>query len=67
MFYFLRGLSWPGDVCIVGTRTKLNSLQGRPLLVDTGDVELDQALCGLVEVAVGYDDRLLYRVSSGAD
>jgi len=64
---FLCRLRWPSDVCVVGSRTKLNSLAGRPLLVDTSDVQLDEALCGLIEVVVGYDDRLLYRVSAGTD
>ncbi len=61
---FLRRLSWPEDVLVVGTRTKLSSLQQRPLLIDTGDDELDERLGGLVEVVTGYADRLLYRVGT---
>ena len=34
------------------------------MLVDTGDARLDQQLSGLVSVLTGYDDFLLYRVSS---
>ena len=61
---FLRRMSWPDDVLIVGTRTKVLSLEGRPLLVDTQDVALDHALSGLVEIISGYEDRLLYRVAT---
>jgi predicted polyphosphate/ATP-dependent NAD kinase len=55
------------DMCVVGTRTKLNSLQQRPLLVDTGDATLDAQLVGLIEVVAGYEDTLLYVVSTGED
>jgi len=49
-------------IWIVASRTKLASLGGAPLAVDTGDGDLDRALAGVVEVIAGYDDRLLYRV-----
>ena len=60
----LHALSWKADVTILGSRTKLATLDQRPLLVDTGDAALDQQLAGLVSVLTGYDDFLLYRVSS---
>ncbi len=60
---FLRRLCWPQDVTIVGTRTKLTSLEQRPLLLDTGDNVLDQQLIGLVEIVTGYQDCLLYRLA----
>lgn len=50
---------------VIGTRTKLLSLDGRPLLVDTDDPDLDQALQGLVEVIAGYRDSLYYRIAAG--
>jgi predicted polyphosphate/ATP-dependent NAD kinase len=53
-------------VWVVGTRTKLLSLDGRPLLVDTDDTELDAAWAGLVEIVAGYDDRLWYRIGGQA-
>lgn len=56
----------PDALHIIATRSKLATLDGRPLLVDTDDLELNQALCGLVSVLVGYDDLLLYRVASHA-
>jgi len=57
-------LNWPRDLMVLGSRTKLGSLEHRPLLVDTGSPELDRQLCGLVSVLTGYEDYLLYRVSS---
>ncbi|MBV1789585.1 ATP-NAD kinase family protein [Marinobacterium sp. D7] len=47
---------------VVATKTKLKSLAGRPLLVDSGDAELDRALSGLIPVHTGYRDRVLYRI-----
>lgn len=64
---FLRRLRWPEDVLVVGTRTKLNTLQHRPLLLDTGDAALDEQLSGLVAVVSGYEDQLLYRLSAVAE
>jgi predicted polyphosphate/ATP-dependent NAD kinase len=52
---------------VVGTRSKLKSLDGRPLLVDTDDPELDRAWSGLIEIVSGYDDRLWYRVAATAE
>ena len=60
----LHALSWKQDVTILGSRTKLATLDQRPMLVDTGDARLDQQLSGLVSVLTGYDDFLLYRVSN---
>ena len=54
----------PQAVRVIATRSKLATLQGRPLLVDTDDLALNDVLCGLVSVIVGYDDTLLYRVAS---
>jgi predicted polyphosphate/ATP-dependent NAD kinase len=60
----LHTLRWKEDATILGSRTKLATLDQRPMLVDTGDAMLDQQLSGLVSVLTGYDDFLLYRVSS---
>jgi predicted polyphosphate/ATP-dependent NAD kinase len=48
---------------VVATKTKLNALEGRPLIVDSGDPALDRALAGLIPVHTGYRDAVLYRVS----
>ncbi|MFP6816433.1 MAG: ATP-NAD kinase family protein [Pseudomonadales bacterium] len=51
---------------VVATRSKLLSLDGRPMLIDTDDTELDRTYSGLVEVSCGYQDRLWYRVETHA-
>jgi predicted polyphosphate/ATP-dependent NAD kinase len=50
---------------VLGTRTKLLSLEGRPLRIDTDDAELDRSWSGLVEVITGYEDSMLYRIDGG--
>lgn len=51
------------NICVVATKTKLASLQNRPMIVDTGDSGLDQDLCGLTQVITGYEDFSYYRVA----
>ena len=50
-------------ITIIATKSKLEALEGKPLLVDTGDPLLDDELCGLIRVTTGYEDSVLYRVS----
>jgi predicted polyphosphate/ATP-dependent NAD kinase len=45
---------------VVATRSKLAALEGRPLVVDTGDAALDREFAGHVPVVTGYEDRVLY-------
>ncbi|MCB1687231.1 MAG: ATP-NAD kinase family protein [Halioglobus sp.] len=52
------------NITVVAAKSKLAGLDGRPLLVDTNDAELDQALCGYRTINTGYDDHVLYRVST---
>ena len=52
----------PSQLSVVSSRTKLASLEGRPLLVDTGDAELDRKFSGLTQITSGYQDKLLYLV-----
>lgn len=47
---------------IVASKTKITGLAGRPLLVDTGDPELDQQLQGYRRVITGYHDAIVYAV-----
>ena len=51
------------NIIIVATEAKLISIPSRQLLVDTGDPELDQALCGIVRVVTGYEKCAMCRVS----
>jgi predicted polyphosphate/ATP-dependent NAD kinase len=53
----------PQHVVVVSTPEKIHSLNGRPLLVDTGDLVLDHKLSGYVRVVTGYDEWVVYRVS----
>ncbi|HDZ57355.1 MAG TPA: ATP-NAD kinase [Pseudomonas xinjiangensis] len=55
------------NLLVVATKTKLRTLEGRPFLVDTGDVALDQALTGLRRVLSGYQEEMLYPVSWKAE
>ncbi|MDH3643920.1 MAG: ATP-NAD kinase family protein [Gammaproteobacteria bacterium] len=51
---------------VIATRSKLLSLDGRALLIDSDDPDLDLEFAGLVEITAGYEDRLWYRVESHA-
>lgn len=48
---------------VVATKRKLATLEGRPLLVDSGDVTLDDAFPDAVRVWAGYKEELLYPLS----
>ena len=52
------------NIVVVATPGKLSALGGRPLLVDTGDAELDVQLSGYVRVVNGYGRRVVYKVRS---
>jgi len=51
-----------GHVIVIATQTKLLSLEGRPLLVDTGDPDLDEQLSGYVKVVTALGERTMYKV-----
>jgi predicted polyphosphate/ATP-dependent NAD kinase len=51
------------NICVIATRQKIHSLHGQPLLVDTGDLELDMWLNGHIKVITGYHESIIYRVS----
>lgn len=52
------------NIIIIATKAKLNALQARPLIADTGDSELDRVLSGYLAVTTGYNDQVLYPVAS---
>jgi predicted polyphosphate/ATP-dependent NAD kinase len=54
----------PEHVIVVATAGKLASLGGRPLLVDTGDTDLDVALAGYSRVVSDYHRELVYPVAA---
>ena len=53
------------NITIIATPGKLAALQGRPLLVDTGDPELDEMLSGYAKVVTEYGRRVVYKVKAG--
>jgi predicted polyphosphate/ATP-dependent NAD kinase len=50
------------NIMLLATKSKLQQLNGRPLLADTGDQALDKALHGLLHVLTGYNDYVIYRL-----
>lgn len=51
------------NIIAIATHAKLLALNGSPLLVDTGDPELDEELGGFTRVVTGYRQFHAYRVS----
>ncbi|MEW6439395.1 MAG: ATP-NAD kinase family protein [bacterium] len=50
------------NIIVVACRSKLFALGGRPLLVDTGNGEVDRMLAGYVQVITGLKEKLVYPV-----
>ncbi|MEN0108168.1 MAG: ATP-NAD kinase family protein [Pseudomonas sp.] len=50
---------------VVATKRKLATLEGRPLLVDSGDTALDDSFADVAKVWAGYKEELLYPLSTG--
>jgi len=48
------------NIRVISTKTKLTALEGRPLIIDSGDPELDKEWAGTLEVITGYHDEVVY-------
>ncbi|MGL6162619.1 ATP-NAD kinase family protein [Microbulbifer sp.] len=53
------------NLVAVATKTKITELNGRPLLIDSGDAALDESWSGFIRVITGYRDAILYPLSNG--
>lgn len=52
------------NIRLISTKTKIQALQGRPLLIDSGDVELDHHWSGSIEIITGYRDHIVHTLDS---
>jgi predicted polyphosphate/ATP-dependent NAD kinase len=52
------------NIICISTTDKVHSLRGRPLLVDTGDRNVDEMLSGHIRLVTGRGERIVYRVST---
>ncbi|TKB49843.1 ATP-NAD kinase [Ferrimonas sediminicola] len=48
------------NILVLATKAKLEALEGRPMIADTGDPELDAQLAGWYPIITGYHDEVLY-------
>jgi len=50
------------NIIVISMPEKLHALNGRPIRVDTGDEQLDEELCGMIQIVTGYDEQTFYRI-----
>ncbi len=49
---------------VLATKNKLQQLNGRPLISDSGDPQLDRELAGTLQILCGYNDYVMYRLGA---
>lgn len=52
------------NIIVVATKAKILSLMPAPLLVDTGDADLDKEMHGYTKIITGYQDYIPYKIGS---
>jgi predicted polyphosphate/ATP-dependent NAD kinase len=52
------------NIIVVATKQKIHSLNGRPLLVDSGDEAVDRMLMGYYRIVTGFREAIIYKVAS---
>jgi len=50
------------NILVVSTPSKIEELEGRPLLVDSYDEDINKMMKGLIPVVTGFESTVLYRV-----
>jgi predicted polyphosphate/ATP-dependent NAD kinase len=53
------------NIDVLITPKKLSEFSGSPLFIDSGDITLDKEWSGWIKVTVGYQQTVMYRLSSG--
>lgn len=53
------------NIIILAADSKIISLQGRPMFIDTGDAGMDQELTGYYRIKTGYGSSIMYQVTDG--
>ena len=53
------------NIIVLATKEKIIKLRGQPLLVDTGDRELDEYLSGYHSVICDYNETIICKVCPG--
>ena len=52
------------NIDLLATKSKIQALNGRPLISDSGDPVLDQELSGMIRILCGYNDYVMYRLGA---
>lgn len=55
-------LAGKDNIQVIATMEKITRLRGEPLLVDTGDEDVDDLLKGYTRVITGYNEEIVYRI-----
>jgi predicted polyphosphate/ATP-dependent NAD kinase len=52
------------NIQVICLASKISALRGRPLLVDTGDADIDSMLTGYIEIVTGYREKIIYKIAN---